>query len=347
MLMEAKGKKGVLMTADGRFIQVRLPNNSVALGEEISAPIWQHNNWFKHSFIAAAVLLMFLLPGYHLFSKQAIAYVALDINPSIELAVDKNTNIIKAQGLNEDGVKIISQAQVTGMNLYQGLPLIVQQAIKDGYLAKEQENVVLSTITLVKNQPTTAPISKHKVEVAINEPMQRAQNISANVIMEQSDMEKRGNAQKMGLSTGKYILYQTAQQQGCKVTIEDAKNQSVQQLISQLPPGQLKKVNSTKQLPPGQVKKILDINSVEQHEKTGQHKVEYLNQTNDKKNNKEDKNKKDKDKQDKDKKDKDKQDKDKQDKDKKDKDEKDKNKKEKDKKLPPGQLKKQQQTSDE
>lgn len=345
MLMEAKGKKGIVMTKDGQFVQVRLSGGPVALGEEISAKVWQQTNWFKYGFIAAAFLLLFMLPGYHLLNKQAIAYVALDINPSIELAVDKNINIIKAQGLNDEGSQVVSRTDVSGMNLYEGLPVLVQQAIRDGYLAEEQDNVVLTTITTVKDQPTSQ-ISKHKVEVAIKEPIKELQNISASVVIEESDMDNRDGAQRVGLSTGKYLLYQAAQEQGCKVTLEEVKNQNIQQLISKLPPGQQKKFRSieqmAEQLPPGQTKKILNATPTSQPENSSKHKVKYVTHPPDltDKNNKDNKDK-DKDKKKHRPKEDNKESKDRRDDDKERKEWKD-NNKEKNKKVPPGQLKKQQ-----
>ncbi|MEG6616499.1 anti-sigma factor domain-containing protein [Peptococcaceae bacterium 1198_IL3148] len=263
MLMQSKGKQGIVMTSTGEFVKVILPNGHVRLGEEIEAVRYRQKTSFKYIVVAAALFLMVLLiPGYqHFYPKEAMAYVALDINPSIELAVNKELKISAVEGLNSDGKKIAAEVDVIGMQLYQALPLLVEQAITDGYLEPGRENVVLSTVT-VNEDKETIKIEEHKIQQAINKPIQNNQ-MAAKVVVEQSATADREQAKKAGLSTGKYLLYKEAQKSGLNLTMEEIRNQGIYQLeqqkqvkIEQLLLKQRSDKNWEKQLPPGQGKKL-------------------------------------------------------------------------------------------
>ncbi|MBM7855277.1 hypothetical protein JOC37_001670 [Desulfohalotomaculum tongense] len=255
MLVQKDGKKGILMTPDGNFVKVVLPDKPVQLGEEIEARIAPVKRPVKTMFLAVAVLvLVLLIPGYHyIFSAQAMAYVTMDINPSIELAVDERMNVIKARGINLDGKKIISEINITGMQLYRALPLLVEQAIKEGYIKSGQNNVILSTVTIAGKEKSPALIEETKVQQAINKPLED-KKINARVLVKQAGEKIRREAEKCGLSAGKYLIYQQAQKQGIKISVEELSSQGISQLE------QNKKIQLEKLLqdpaPPGQLKKL-------------------------------------------------------------------------------------------
>jgi hypothetical protein len=279
MLMQKSGSKGVVMTDSGEFINVLLLNQPFQLGQEVEAVVWQQRKQFKYLITVAAVILMVLLiPGYHsYYTNQALAFVALDINPSIELAIDKDMKIIKAKGLNTEGKKIVSEVKVTKIPLYQALPILVDQAITDGYLEFGHDNVVLSTVTITEGSDAIK-IEETKLQQAISKPIQDHQ-IEARVVIEQSGNVERQEAKKAGLSAGKYLIYKEAQKQGISVTVDEVRSQGIYQLeqkkkvkVDQMLKKQLspKNINASKQqlykiidrqLPPGdsaEMKQMLD-----------------------------------------------------------------------------------------
>ncbi|MTI81306.1 MAG: anti-sigma factor domain-containing protein [Firmicutes bacterium] len=230
MLMQKNGRNGVVMTPDGNFVKVKLNSHTVQIGEEVEGSIYTNRNFFATMIAAAVLLLIILIPGYNMYYPQAIAYVALDINPSIEFAIDKNMSITEAQGLNADGKKILSEVDLTSLQLYQALPILVERAIEDGYIKAGQENVVLSTVTVSKkSKEDISELDEIKIQKAINKPIQ-SNKISARVVVSHADEEVRSKAKDIGLSTGKYLIYQQAKEQGLNMSVKDLNDHNIKQL---------------------------------------------------------------------------------------------------------------------
>jgi len=112
-IVMAEGPRGlVVLTPDGEFVEV--PGRSGAIGEEIGfEPPLRRTALHRRLLLtasAAAVLLLFAIglarmPIFH--GPQVAAYVAIDINPSVEIGVDKHRSVVELQALNEDGERVI------------------------------------------------------------------------------------------------------------------------------------------------------------------------------------------------------------------------------------------------
>src|SRR6476469_4401346 len=98
IVMEVNDSLLTLLTPDGQFLQARKQDHPYVLGEEILfKPISKKKSLFVNRFIgvkqlsiAAAVLFLFLgslIPVYQ--SNKAYAYMSIDVNPSIELGINK------------------------------------------------------------------------------------------------------------------------------------------------------------------------------------------------------------------------------------------------------------------
>lgn len=73
------------------------------------------------------------------------AYVSLDINPAIELVVDKNNNVVSVRGENEDGqVLLYEETGIKGATLEAAVEKITALAIEYGYL--DENNKVVDTL---------------------------------------------------------------------------------------------------------------------------------------------------------------------------------------------------------
>lgn len=73
------------------------------------------------------------------------AYVSLDINPAIELIVDKDSNVVSVRGENEDGqVLLYEETGIKGEKIDAAVQKITDLAVKYGFL--DEENRVVDTI---------------------------------------------------------------------------------------------------------------------------------------------------------------------------------------------------------
>ncbi len=73
------------------------------------------------------------------------AYVSLDINPAIELIVDKDNNVVSVRGENEDGqVLLYEETGIKGEKIDVAINKITDLAVKYGYL--DEDNKVVDTL---------------------------------------------------------------------------------------------------------------------------------------------------------------------------------------------------------
>ncbi|MDE7264685.1 MAG: hypothetical protein K2N52_00220, partial [Clostridia bacterium] len=73
------------------------------------------------------------------------AYVSLDINPAIELIVDKDNNVVSVRGENEDGqVLLYEETGIKGEKIDAAINKITDLAVQYGYL--DEDNKVVDTL---------------------------------------------------------------------------------------------------------------------------------------------------------------------------------------------------------
>jgi len=152
IVFETKASYSIFLTSDGLFQKGVPLDGSVQVGEDASFRPYQDvkhwNTAFKtkwstpiFSIAATIVLLLFvLLPSQTTVS----AFVQIDINPSIELGIDKKGTVYLFEGLNEDG-KAIKQ----DISFWKGKPLswvLLQIIDRSKSITEETEMIEITTI---------------------------------------------------------------------------------------------------------------------------------------------------------------------------------------------------------
>jgi hypothetical protein len=200
----------VAVTPDGDFREVPLPQSGmIRIGQEISLASRKKKVPYLRYVMAAASFLVIIMTGqmYMASAPQAAAYMTIDINPSIELAVSKDGVVVSGSGLNSDGKRVLSEIKVKGFNLDQAVGLIVTQAITDNYMTKAQDNVILTTLTVKEGSDPLVDLEF--VYRAIKTSMDSG-GVSSEVIIETVNPELRKEAEASGISTGRVLLQKKA-----------------------------------------------------------------------------------------------------------------------------------------
>lgn len=104
----------------------------------------------KNKFLAVALSAAMALSVFPLYAcdthkDKELAYVSLDINPSIELIVDKDNKVVSVRGENEDGqVLLYGETGIEGEKIDAAVDKITDLAVKYGYL--DEDNKVVDTL---------------------------------------------------------------------------------------------------------------------------------------------------------------------------------------------------------
>lgn len=237
MVMEIKDKEAVVITKDGTFLNVK--NCNYAVGGEIELPkakIIRLPSISKIASIAAAIILVSALGMGGILYVTPYSYVDLDINPSLEITSNVFNRILSVKALNKDGNKLIENADLHHRNLKEGIKIVMFRALEEGYLKSKENNAVFITVS-TQNNKKVEKIQK-MIEKSSNEEL-TAQNLNAEIIVENTSLEKHLKANKEGISAGKLILFEKLKEKDPTAELDDVKNTSVKKII--------RKINEQKQ----------------------------------------------------------------------------------------------------
>lgn len=213
-----QGKAQVLDT-EGRFLTVRCPKE-VPVGQEINlsqAP----SRLLKY---AAAACLIVVLSGGIWFDNYALAYVAIDMNSSLELGVNWRDKVVTAKPLNEEATLLLTEHNVRGLSITEAVTGIVTESLK-AFLAEEAPVAVISVSGKAK-----ADAIKEIVQDTVDKELSK-HNKSSQVVGVVLPSDIRAEAKEAGISPGQYALAIKATQSGNKVTAEEIKNKGLEKAM--------------------------------------------------------------------------------------------------------------------
>lgn len=197
------------------------------------------NNYFKYGYIAfASIVLIFLIQviAFNKFENLNIAKttVEIDVNPSIELKLNKNEKIIKASALNNDGKKILKGLDLNGSSLNIGVHAIIGSMYKNGYIDELKNSVLIS----VKNDDIKL---QEQLQKKLSEEISEVLNtysISPSVLTQ--EYKSNNNTEKLakenGISNGKaefidkIIKSKLTNKNGKVYTFEELSNLNINEL---------------------------------------------------------------------------------------------------------------------
>ncbi|MEJ9231224.1 anti-sigma factor domain-containing protein [Peribacillus butanolivorans] len=200
-----------LLTPEGEFLKTKRQERTYEVGEEITFSPFKpkvtlsfssfHLSFKKKAVlsVAAALLILFsILPSYS--SEHVSAYMTIDVNPSIELELNDQLEVLKLTGLNEDGKLVIDKlTNWKGREIKTVTNRIVETTKQLGYL-KGNKQIVVSTTLLDRDKKLDKNLKEEIKEIS------EQGNVSQTKMkVIQATKTDRKQARKQGISTGKYV----------------------------------------------------------------------------------------------------------------------------------------------
>lgn len=106
-------------------------NNHIAV---IKRPFWNRAFGFA---VAACVMLVALgFGGFKAYSTET-AFVGIDVNPSIELGVNRFGHVVSEQAFNEDGQKVLEETSFKGMAYDEAIDVLSNNKVFLSYISDE------------------------------------------------------------------------------------------------------------------------------------------------------------------------------------------------------------------
>lgn len=157
------------------------------------------------------------------------ARICLDVNPSVEIAVDKSETVIDVTADNEDGEKIINGMDFKGDGLTETVTTLVNRMVDENYITNLKNSVLVSVAS--QNGEFGKELEK-KMSDSIYE-LLGAKNIEGAVLSQtitQADDELMALAKMYNISFGKALMIKDIIDAECHFTFESLASLSVNEL---------------------------------------------------------------------------------------------------------------------
>jgi len=179
-------------------------------GGVIPMPQVKKKTWRKSLIAAAAALVLIAgaAAGYvqHQSGEKVFSIIGLDVNPSIELKINKAEKVLAVTALNEDAEIVLTGMDLKGTDLNVAVNSLIGSMLKNGYISELANSILISVENADGEQGS---LLQQRLAEEINSLLQ-ASSINAAVLSQtiNADNELQELAKAYGISLGKASLIQ-------------------------------------------------------------------------------------------------------------------------------------------
>ena len=181
----------------------------------------------KIALALSAAFVLSLAGGGYAYAKTPVAYVSVDINPSVELGINAFDTVVSVEAYNEDGSNILEGTDLLNVKVDEAVSTVVTNAINDGYIKEDGTSAIEITTSTDKTDVATEldETLKEVVDETLDD-----NNVEAEVETQNVALARRDEARKLGITPGKLNLIQKLQALDPTITVDEYKNSSVKDI---------------------------------------------------------------------------------------------------------------------
>ena len=173
----------------------------------------------KIALAACAVLIALGIGGGAYAYQTPVAYVGIDINPSIELGVNYFDRVVGAEGVNADGQDILSETNVVGMSYEEALASLNDSLANKGYLTAD----AAVAVTVMCDDDSRCS--------NLEETSQRCfSSAGQGVHCSRATSTEHHEAHESGLGMGKYLAWRSLVDAGVDISADDVAHMTMSEL---------------------------------------------------------------------------------------------------------------------
>lgn len=238
-VMELGSKKTVVLTPDGQFVHIKKePHHRIGAETTFSAGSYVRirRNWLASGLSAAALLILFL--GLWTFrTPPVVAYVTMDINPSVELGLDAKERVREVRAVNDDAEFILEGLKYRGRDLEAVMTEIAEKLAAKHLLTLAEGQIVIASVPVTAlddswETDVTYKMKQVLLDAAEEEHTQAVKSLHITTVS--LPAEVREEAELNGVSSGKMAFWLIAESQGYELSIETLKSDSLKNIAASL-----------------------------------------------------------------------------------------------------------------
>lgn len=229
IVLSIANKKATLLQSDGAVVSARAIN-TWQIGDVVPIAV-QKNKMPKQWATLAACVAVFTtisLGAVQVYASPT-ALISMDVNPSIELDINRFNRVVGVRALNEAGEEVLENLNIQSNHYEDAIATLLKSEGSYGYL-NDTSNVVF---TVFSDDPTVkSDVLEQLVAVMETTATDTAPALSA----EYHGVDKHTvtSAHDEGVSAGKYIYLEQLQVLTPDVDVSQFKHHSITQLKDQL-----------------------------------------------------------------------------------------------------------------
>ena len=166
--------------------------------------------------LAACLLLVVCLGGSYLYFTPT-AFISVDINPSLELGINRFDRVVSVEAYNEDGQELTDALDVKYLDYRDALEVIVSDQAMEAYL----QDGILSLTVAGESERQCGEIYQAMEDCASGRQNIRCHTSSADTAEE---------AHHSGMSVGKYQAYLTLRELNPDITAEEVQDMTMREI---------------------------------------------------------------------------------------------------------------------
>ena len=167
--------------------------------------------------LAAGLVLLFFIGGSWVFMTPT-AYISIDINPSLELGINRFDRIVSVEGYNEDGDDLAESLDITFMNYSDALDEILSSGSIEDYLSGD----ALMSLTVAGDNATQYTEILDTVETCADS--------HENIHCHSGNTEEMHEAHDAGVSFGKYRAYLILHDLDPSISLDDIRSMTMREI---------------------------------------------------------------------------------------------------------------------
>lgn len=174
----------------------------------------------------ASFALLFIIGGIsHNLYFTPSAYVDIDVNPSIELVVNRFGRVIKAEPYNDDGAAILEDISVRHISYDAAVDTLIDAMVSNGYLNQDG----LLSVSVQTNDGERKSSMLGILQSAIDNSLQEHHTNAATDVFPVSE-DIRTHAHKNHMTPAMYLAISELQQLDPTVNFEDCQKHTLKEL---------------------------------------------------------------------------------------------------------------------
>ncbi len=206
-------------------LKERVLSAPVSAGYQAEGNVATRKLFYFKKLIAIAMALIILFSGIMLcLTYTGYGSVYIDVNPSIELTLNRWNKIVDVQYLNADAELTFAECEIKGKRLEAGMDEVMDALKEKGYL----EEAELSIGVYCKNQKRADKLLK-RFSNSANKYKQK-HNCKININGQKLKEKKNERCEELGVSPVKYELILQIIEKDSSYTAEMLKDKTVKEL---------------------------------------------------------------------------------------------------------------------